>query len=79
MSVHVSLNLLNNLKKRDKMRGLPSVLSLFRNSFNKFNKTGSRRLDSFYHMTSKLYIPRILAWKRNILPSLRSNEMDVIT
>ena len=29
MSAHVSLNLLNELRKRDKMRGLPSILSLF--------------------------------------------------
>ena len=31
MSAHVLLNLLNKLRKRDKMRGLPSILSLFRN------------------------------------------------
>ena len=30
MSAHVLLNLLNELGKRDKMRGLPSILSLFR-------------------------------------------------
>ena len=39
MSAHVLLNLLNELGKRDKMRGLPSILSLFRNELNKFNKT----------------------------------------
>ena len=39
MSAHVLLNLLNELRKRDQMRGLPSILSLFRNEFNKFNKT----------------------------------------
>ena len=39
MSAHVLLNLLNKLGKRDKMRGLPSILSLFRNEFNKFNNT----------------------------------------
>ena len=39
MSAHVLLNLLNELGKRDKMRGLPSILSLFRNAFNKFNNT----------------------------------------
>ena len=39
MSAHVLLNLLNELGKRDKMRGLPSILSLFRNEFNKFNNT----------------------------------------
>ena len=40
MSAHVLLNLLNELGKRDKMRGLPSILPLFRNEFNKFNNTG---------------------------------------
>ena len=53
MSVHVILNSLNELMKRDTVRGLPSILSLFRNmlrglpsivslfrnKFNKFNKT----------------------------------------
>ena len=39
MSAHVLLNLLNELGKSDKMRGLPSILSLF------------RMLDSIYHMT----------------------------
>ena len=34
MSAHVLLNLINELRKRDKMRGLPSILSLFRNKFN---------------------------------------------
>ena len=33
MSAHVLLNLLFELGKRDKMRGLPSILSLFRNEF----------------------------------------------
>ena len=41
MSAHVLLNLLNELGKRDKMRGLPSILSLFCNEFNKFNNTGA--------------------------------------
>ena len=41
MSAHVLLN-------------LPSNLSLFRNEFNKFNKTKARILDSIYHMTSRL-------------------------
>ena len=35
MGAHVLLNILNDLGKRDKMRGLPSILSLFRNEFNK--------------------------------------------
>ena len=47
-------HLLNELGKRDKMRGLPSILSLFRNEFNKFNNTRARMLDSIYHMTYTL-------------------------
>ena len=54
MSDHVLLILLNELGKRDKMRGLPSILSLFRNEFNKFNKTRARMLDSIYHMTLRI-------------------------
>ena len=54
MSAHVLLNLLNELRKRDKMRGLPSILSLFRNEFNNFNNTRARMLGSIYHMTLKL-------------------------
>ena len=54
MSAHVLLNLLNKLKKRDKMRGLPSILSLFCNEFDKFNNTGVELLYCVYHMTSKL-------------------------
>ena len=39
MNAHVLLNLFNELGKRDKVQGLPSILSLFRNKFNKFNNT----------------------------------------
>ena len=53
-SVHVLLNLLNELGKRDKKRGLPSILPLLRNEFNKFNNTRARMLDSVYHMTNTL-------------------------
>ena len=51
MSAHVSLNLIRELGKRDKMRGLSSILSLFYNEFNKFNNTAARMLVSIYHMT----------------------------
>ena len=54
MSAHVLLNLLNELGKKDKMGGLPSILSLFRNEFNKFNHTGAGMLDSIYHMPLRL-------------------------
>ena len=46
MSAHVLLNLLNELGRSDKMLGLPSILSLFRNECNKFNNTGAPLLDS---------------------------------
>ena len=55
MSAHVMLNLSNELGKRDKMRGLPSILSVFRNEFYEFNNTGAQMLDSFYHMTLRLF------------------------
>ena len=64
MSAYVLLNLLNELGKRDKMRGLPSILSLFCNEFNKFNNTGARMLDSNYHMTLRLLEISFLALKR---------------
>ena len=54
MSAHVLLNLLNELRKRDKMGGLPSIISLFRNEFNKFNNTRAGMLDSIYHRTLRL-------------------------
>ena len=54
LSAHVLLNLLNELGKRDKMQGLPSILSLLCNDFNKFNNTRARMLDSIYHMTLRL-------------------------
>ena len=52
MSAHVLLNLLIELEKRVKMRGLLSILALFRNELNKFNNTRARMLDSIYHMTN---------------------------
>ena len=54
MSAHVLLNLLNQLRKKDKMRGLPSILSFFHNEFNEFNDTRVRMFDSIYHMTLRL-------------------------
>ena len=64
MRAHVLLNLLNELRKRDKMRGLPSILSLFRNEFNKFNNTRARMVDSIYHMTHTL---KSHFWRKNVI------------
>ena len=52
MSARVLLNILNELRKKDKMRGLPCILSLFCHEFDQFNNTGARMLDFIYHMTS---------------------------
>ena len=46
------------------MRGLSSILSLFRNMFNKFNNTRARMLDSIYHMTSTL---KSHFWRKNVI------------
>ena len=64
MSAHVLLNLLNKLGKRDKMRGLPSILSQFRNEFNKFNDTRALMLDSIYRMTNTL---KFHFWRKNVI------------
>ena len=50
MSAHVLLNLLKELGKRDKMRGLLSIFSLFRDEINKFNNTRAGMLESIYQM-----------------------------
>ena len=50
--------------KRDKMRGLPRILSLFRNKLNKFNNTRARMLDSIYHTTNTL---KSHFWRNNII------------
>ena len=42
--------LLNELGEKDKMQGFPSILSLFRNKFNRFYKTGAGMLDSICHI-----------------------------
>ena len=54
ISAHVLLNFLNELGRRDKIRGLSSILSLFCNELNKFNNTRAQMLDSIYHMKLRL-------------------------
>ena len=80
MSAHILLNLLNQLGKRDKMQGLSSILSLFRNKFNKFNNTRTRKLGSIYHMTLQLIKNHIFCVKTSRFCHLLYNAiMDVIT
>ena len=70
MLAHVLLNLLNELRKRDKMRGLPSILSLFRNEFNKFNNTRTRMLDSFLSYDIKITLKSHFCHENVIILSL---------
>ena len=53
MGAQVLLNLLKELGKRDKMRGLLSILSLF-HEFNQFNNTRALMLETIYHITLRL-------------------------
>ena len=43
MSTNVLLNLFNELGKRDKIGGLLSILSFFRNKFNKYYESKNDR------------------------------------
>ena len=44
----------NELRQSVKMRDLPSILSLFRKEFNRFNNTRTRIYYSIYQMTLRL-------------------------
>ena len=46
------------------MRGLPSILYLFRSEFNKFNDTRARMLDSINNMTNTL---KSHFWRKNVI------------
>ena len=52
----ILLNLLNELRERDKMRDLPIIFSRFRNDLDKFNNTGARVTDSIYHIQWKVLL-----------------------
>ena len=68
MSAHVLLNLLNEVGKSDRMRGLPSILLLFRKSLIKINNAGAPMLDSIYHMTLNEIKSHFWRENLNILP-----------
>ena len=75
MSTHVFLNLLNELRKRDKMGGLPR---LFRNKFNKFNCSKARMFDSIYDIKITL---KSHFWRKTLYfcHRLRNVIMFIIT
>ena len=58
MSAHVLLNLSNKLGKRDKMRGMPSILSLFS------NKSTNVRFYLSYDIKITL---KIHFWRKNVI------------
>ena len=79
MSAHVLWNLLNELGKRDKIRGLQSILSLLRNEFDKFKNTEAQMLGSIYHMTLKILNNCFFGVKTSrVSLILRNVIMDVI-
>ena len=78
MSAYVLLNLLNELGKTIRCEAVPSILAVFLNEFNKFNKTGARMQDSIYHMALHSHFIRKFALKCHDF-ALRKREvyMDV--
>ena len=80
MSTHVLLNLSNELGKGDKILGLLSILSFFRNVFNKFNNTRAQMLDTIYHTTIRLLRNLISVVKKiKFCYYVRNVVMDVIS
>ena len=47
------------------MRGLPSILSLFRNEFDKFNNTGAQLLDCILSYDIKIVLKSYF-WRENV-------------
>ena len=47
------------------MRGLPNIISLFRNKFNKFNNTGARMLESISSYDIKTILKSYF-WRENV-------------
>ena len=79
MRTHILLNLLNELGKIDKLRGLSNILSLFRSEFIKFKSTNVRsyRILSYHiKITLKSYFCcKTLLFCHHV----RNVVMDVIT
>ena len=70
MSANALLNLLNELRKRDKILGLLSILSLFDNEFYKFNNTRARMLDSILSYGIKITLKSHFSRKNVMILSL---------
>ena len=80
MSANAKLNLLNELGKRYNFRRLPSILSLFRNEFNKFNNTRVQMLYSILSYDIRITLKSHFCRKNAIICHyVRNVVMDVIT
>ena len=74
MSAYVLIEFINRVEERDKMRGLPSISSLFRNEFNKFNNTRAQNVRLYLsydikitlksHFWRKTYYVRNICYRR---------------
>ena len=58
MSVHVLLNLLNELGEKKRCKALSSMTLAFSNEFDAFNNTLAQLQDSVYHMIPTLHFIR---------------------
>ena len=76
MSDHVLLNLLNKLRKRDNMRGLASISSLFCNEFHKFNNSGAQMLDCVYHYPHT-FLKKRRGYCNRLHPSVRPSDVHL--
>ena len=47
------MKVIKRVGEKDKRESFPSILSVFRDEFNKFNNTGARMQDYIYHMALK--------------------------
>ena len=74
------IEFIKRMGKRVEMRGLPSILSLYSNEFNKFNNTRARMLDSVYHVTLRLLCSLIADGKTLLFyHNVHKVVMDAIT
>ena len=75
MRAHVLLNLLIKLRKREKIRSLRNIISLFHNKFNEFNHTGARMIGnkSILCMTLKLLKKHIFGVKTSTFCEIIGN------
>ena len=71
----INIEVIKRAVKRNEMRGLPRILSLFRDKPDRFNNTGARLLGSIYCMTLKLLFKLRLKIARNYALMLPYNYM----